>query len=117
MDDLFFANIGGYNSIEDFNAARRRSRDPASVYSGEEYKWQWSSNEARLKFKSLRFDSERAQLNIEYTIGFLILNRILSVMDTSYRYGKNQMIGRSIESAKLKVSPDGTPIISMSFIF
>lgn len=116
-DDLYFSNIGGYNSIDDFNAASRRSRDPASVYNGEEYNWIWSSNEARLKYKSLRFDSERAQLNIEYTIGFLILNRIISVMNTSYRYGKNQMIGRSIESAELKISPEGTPIVSMSFIF
>lgn len=116
-DNLFFANVGGYNSVEDYNAARRRSRDPANVYSGEEYDWHWNSNEARLKFRSLRFDSERAQLNIEYTIGFLILNRILSVMNTSYRYGKNQMIGRSIESAELKISPRGTPIVSMNFIF
>jgi len=116
-DDLFFANIGGYNSIGDYNAARRRSRDPAGVYRGEEYSWNWSSNEARLKYKSLRFDSERAQLNIEYTIGFLIVNRIISVMNTSYRYGKNQMIGRSIESAELMISPEGTPIVSMNFIF
>lgn len=116
-DDLFFANIGGYNSIDDYNAARKRSRDPAGVYRGEEYSWNWSSNEARLKYKSIRFDSERAQLNIEYTIGFLIVNRIISVMNTSYRYGKNQMIGRSIESAVLKVSPEGTPIVSMNFIF
>lgn len=116
-DDLFFANIGGYNTVEDFNAARRRSRDPASVYNLEGYNWNWSSNEARLRYKSLRFDSENAQLNIEYTIGFLILNRIISVMNTSYRYGRNQMIGRSIESAELKISPEGTPVVSMNFIF
>ena len=116
-DDLYFSNIGGYNSIDDFNAARRRSRDPSSVYNSEEYNWSWSTNEARLKYKELRFDSERAQLNIEYTIGFLILNRIISVINTSYRHGKNQMVGRSIESTELKISKEGTPMVSMNFRF
>jgi len=116
-DNLYFSNIGGYDSIEDFNSARRRSRDPSSVYDGREYHWSWSSDEARLKYKSLRFDSELAQQNIEYTIGFLILNRILSIMNTSYRYGKNQMIGRPIESAELKFSGEGIPVVSINFIF
>ena len=116
-DKLYFSNIGGYDNIEDFNSEMRRSRDPASVYSGEEYNWNWNSNEARLEYKSLRFDSERAQLNIEYTIGFLILNRIISVINTSYRYGKNQMVGRSIESAELKINREGTPMVSMNFRF
>lgn len=88
-NDQFYSDVSNYSDVDEFNAAIRRSRDPRSVYSAADEFWSWSSEEERLKFKSLKLESDTAGQNINRVIGGMIVNRILSVMNTIYRYNKS----------------------------
>ena len=90
-NDQFYSDVSNYSDVDEFNAAIRRSREPRSVYNRADEFWSWSSEEGRLKFKSLKFESDTAGQNVKRVIGGLIVNRIFSVMNTIYRYNKLNM--------------------------
>ena len=87
-NDQFYSDVSNYSDIDEFNAAIRRSREPESVYSGADERWSWRSEEERLKFKSLKLESDTAGQNLKRIIGAMLVNRIFSVMNTIYRYNK-----------------------------
>ena len=87
-DDQFYSDVSNYSDVDEFNAAIRRSREPRSVYNAADEFWSWSSEEERLKFKSLKLESDTAGQNVKRIIGGMIVNRIFSVMNTIYRYNR-----------------------------
>ena len=87
-NDQFYSDVSNFSDVDEFNAAVRRSRDPRSVYSAADEQWSWGSEEERLKFKSLKLESDTAGQNIKRIIGAMVVNRILSVMNTIYRYNR-----------------------------
>jgi len=87
-NDQFYSDVSNYSDVDEFNAAIRRSRDPRSVYNAADKFWSWSSEEKRLKFKSLKLESDTAGQNVKRIIGGMIINRIFSVMNTIYSYNK-----------------------------
>ncbi|MCH8271910.1 MAG: hypothetical protein IIB41_01530 [Candidatus Marinimicrobia bacterium] len=84
----FYSDVSNYSDVDEFNAAIRRSRQPRSVYDAADEFWSWSSEKERLKFKSLKLESDAAGQNVKRIIGGMIINRIFSVMNTVYRYNK-----------------------------
>ena len=87
-NDQFYSDVSNFSDVDEFNAAIRRSREPESVYNGADEQWSWSTEEERLKFKSLKLESDNAGQNIKRIIGAMLVNRIFSVMNTIYRYNK-----------------------------
>lgn len=87
-NDQFYSDVSNYSDVDEFNAAIRRSREPRSVYNAADEFWSWSSEGERLKFKSLKLESDTAGQNVKRIIGGMIVNRIFSVMNTIYRYNK-----------------------------
>ena len=87
-NDQFYSDVSNFSDVEEFNEAIRRSRDPRSVYDAADEYWRWSSEEERLKFKSLKLESDTAGQNIKRIIGAMVVNRIFSVMNTIYRYNR-----------------------------
>ena len=87
-NDQFYSDVSNFYDVDEFNAAIRRSREPESVYSGADEQWSGSTEEERLKFKSLKLESDNAGQNIKRIIGVMLVNRIFSVMNTVYRYNK-----------------------------
>ncbi|MCH7494578.1 MAG: hypothetical protein IH825_00595 [Candidatus Marinimicrobia bacterium] len=116
-NELYYANVGNYSDVYEYNSAERRSRNPAGTYDSQDYFWSWSSDETRLQYKSLRKDSELAGQNLQYTIVGLILNRLLSVMNTVYRYNKNVRMAMSIESGSVLIDRAGATKLSLSVRF
>ena len=90
-DDQFFVDIGDYDSIYDFNEDRQRERQTDKLYSLDgHYDWNWDSTSSRKKFRNTRIRRDRAKKIINFTIGGMVLNRLLSMIDAAYLYRENK---------------------------
>lgn len=78
-DDEYFANIGIYENIGDFNKDRELNRKFNEVYNEETHYWGWENNE-RKEYRNLWTSSENAKNNVRFAVGALILNRIVSAI-------------------------------------
>ena len=116
-DEVYYANVGNYSDVYEYNSAERRSRNPSGTYDSQDYFWSWSSDETRLQYKSLRKESELAGQNLQFTIVGLILNRLLSVMNTVYRHNKAERTAISIESGSVLIDRAGATKLSLSVRF
>jgi len=79
--DQFFADIGGYNSVEDFNTRQLLDRNFEGTYSTVTHYWKWRSAEKRKEYKSTWTSSESAFNNIKFVAGALVLNRVISMIN------------------------------------
>ena len=77
----YFANIGIYQSIDDYNAAMELNRDFEKTYNTTTYYWKWNDNEQRKTYRDLWSSSESAYTNVRFVVGALILNRLISAVN------------------------------------
>jgi hypothetical protein len=80
--DAFYADIGNYNSTEEYNAARLRERDYEALYTSSAYYWSWDTKANRLEYDDMRIDSKSAHNKIYFFLGAAALNRLISFIDT-----------------------------------
>jgi len=81
-DKAYFINIGNYNSIEEYNAAKLRQRNLPKYYRNvEKYYWKWESEGRRAKFDQLRISSDLANNHSTFVIGAIFANHIISAID------------------------------------
>lgn len=76
-DSEYFANIGVYENIEDYNKQRELNRKFDEVYNVNTHFWGWENNR-RKEYRNLWTSSENAKNNVRFAVGALILNRIVS---------------------------------------
>ena len=76
-DSEYFANIGVYENITDYNRDRELNRKFNEVYDEETHFWGWEDNK-RKEYRNLWTSSENAKNNVRFAVGALILNRIVS---------------------------------------
>lgn len=79
-DDAFFANIGIYENVEQFNTEQELNRDFDAVYNTESHYWAWNTETQRKDYRNLWTSSENAKNNVRFAVGALILNRIVSAI-------------------------------------
>lgn len=79
-DDTYFANIGIYENIDEFNRERELNRDFSEVYNTNTHYWNWTNSTKRKEYRSLWISSENAKNNVRFAAGALILNRIVSAI-------------------------------------
>ncbi len=80
-DDQFYADIGYYDDINQFNSEKELNRRFDETYNPETYYWQWDSDARRKEFRSIWLSSENAFNNIRFAVGALVLNRIISAIN------------------------------------
>ena len=80
-DEDYYANIGDYRTIEDYNREMDLQRDFSKVYSIQKYSWNWGTDERRKEYRNMWRSSEQAFNSIRFAVGALILNRIISVVN------------------------------------
>ena len=92
-DDKYWVDIGNYIDIENHNAEHLRWRSFDELYN-EKDGWEWDSETNMKRFEKMRIKSDFFSKNGEYIIGTIILNHILSTIDTLYLLNlkKNQNI-------------------------
>ncbi len=99
--DQFFADIGGYNSVDDFNNQQLLDRNFEGTYSTKTHYWKWQSAGKRKEYKSTWTSSESTFNNIKFVAGALILNRVISVINairivSAYNKSLNPEVGWNV---------------------
>ena len=107
---LFVVNLGHYNSLDDYNDTKQRQRLVDDKYEkGNNFNWQWDTSMNRIKFDNMRINSAISDKYAKFSVGGLILHRIISFFNVIYLERINSRI--SIEP---QLSPD---LNSMSMNF
>lgn len=77
-DEDFFANIGKYVDIDEYNHEKSLQREFNAIYNAETHYWNWGADDKRKEYRNLWLDSEHAYNNLRFIIGAMLLNRVIS---------------------------------------
>lgn len=80
-DELYYATIGDYISINDYNNEKALERRFDEMYNTEQFYWDWQNTSNRRTYRGLWTSSESAYNNLRFVAGALILNRVISVIN------------------------------------
>jgi len=80
-NDDYWATIGDYTDVNQFNTIQELNRDYNMVYSTETHYWKWENEVARKDYRSAWSSSEQAYNNVRFAVGALVLNRIVSAIN------------------------------------
>ncbi|MBI89166.1 MAG: hypothetical protein CMG60_03685 [Candidatus Marinimicrobia bacterium] len=79
----YWVDIGNYLNIEQHNAEHLRWREFDELYN-ENDRWQWNEYGNMQKFEEMRIKSDYLKKTGEYILGTIILNHIISGINTLY---------------------------------
>jgi len=82
-DDDYFATIGEYQNIEDYNDQKASERNFDQMYSTTTSFWKWQSNEDRRTYRSMWTSSEQTYNDLRFVVGAMILNRVVSAINAA----------------------------------
>ncbi len=80
-DADFYANIGVYLDINQYNRDKLLSRRFKELYEEDTHFWKWESNEQRREYREMWVSSETAVNNLRFIAGALVLNRLISAIN------------------------------------
>ncbi|MBA4407307.1 hypothetical protein C0389_08540 [bacterium] len=80
-DADYFANVGAYLSLDDYNTSMELNRRFESTYKASTHYWKWSGDDQRKEYRSMWTSSESAFTNVRFVVGALILNRVISAIN------------------------------------
>ena len=82
-DHKYWVDIGNYIDLEQHNSEHLRWRYLDEIYN-ETDSWDWDTKSNMKNFESMRIRSDMLAKTGEYIIGAIIMNHILSAIDTLY---------------------------------
>lgn len=77
----YFATIGDYFSIYEYNNDQALNRDFNKIYNTESQYWLWKNNAERKTYRNMWVSSEQTFNNLRFIVGALIVNRIASAIN------------------------------------
>ncbi|MCF6268868.1 MAG: hypothetical protein L3J41_04090 [Melioribacteraceae bacterium] len=80
-DDKYFANIGNYLDIYQYNHLKELDRNFNDVYNEQTHYWKWNGQAERKEYRKIWKSSETASNTTRFIVGALILNRVASVVN------------------------------------
>ena len=118
-DDTFRDMVGFYDDIEQYNTIGRVS-DPDRAYLSDtpENHWHWQSEEHRISYRVIKNRSREAERRVEFIIGAMIVNRVISIIDTvrDVKRQNKKLKNEVFSDNKLKYKIDVNPLSSNSQI-
>lgn len=105
-DEDYYANIGDYKSIEDFNREMDLQREFSKVYNVQNYFWNWGTDSRRKEYRDMWRSSEQAFNSIRFAVGALILNRLVSVINAVRLVSAHNKKVDQMNSVDLSFSPN-----------
>ncbi len=81
-DATYYATIGDYMNIDQYNNAQLLSGNYNQVYSNGYY-WKWQTDQQRVTYRNMWYSSEQARNNLRFVVGALIINRIISAINAA----------------------------------
>lgn len=98
--DSYFVDVGNYDTMDDYNAAKLRQRNLPAYYGDESFYWRWDSRPNRKKFEDLRQSAERAANRAMFVAGAIVANHLISAIDavwSVHSFNKHQRSGVGFE--------------------
>ena len=90
IDERYWTDIGNYNTNNDFDSEHLRMRDSKEgQWSEHPWDWQFDHNK-RKKFENMRIKSDKYFLVGKFLIGGIIINHIVSSINTLYIFRINE---------------------------
>lgn len=80
-DADFYATIGDYSNISQYNDEQALNRDFSAMYNVETHYWNWPTTEQRKTYRGMWTSSEQTFNDIRFVVGALIVNRIASAIN------------------------------------
>lgn len=88
-DDIYYVNIGNYDDIYQYNAAKLRQRNLNDYYRDvEAMYWKWDSAASKAQFDRIRLASERASNRATFMLGAIFANHLVSAIDAVWSVHK-----------------------------
>jgi hypothetical protein len=90
-DADYYANIGNYLNINDFNDDMAKQGQFSKMYNTNTHFWDWGTNNSRKSYREMWSSSENWNNNLRFVIGGMILNRLASAINAvrlTARYNK-----------------------------
>ncbi len=78
----YFATIGNYSNIDQYNTAQILSGNFKQIYDSQYY-WNWQSDVQRETYRNMWYASEQAHNNLSFVIGAMVINRIISAINAA----------------------------------
>ena len=83
-DDRYWTDIGNYNTNNDYDSEHLRMRD-SKEGQWSDHPWDWQSDHIkRKKFENMRIKSDKYSLVGKFLVGGVIMNHIISSINTLY---------------------------------
>jgi len=82
-DDDYYAEIGKYIDIDTYNNDKALNRELDAMYNTEQYFWKWDNQDERKEYRNMWLASERANNNVRFVVGGMIVNRIVSAINAA----------------------------------
>ncbi len=80
-NDSYWANIGVYLNIDNYNSTMDLQWQFDKVYPRDSFYWYWNSNSDRKTYRDMWVASERAKTSLNYVAGVMVLNRLVSAIN------------------------------------
>ncbi|MCF8262181.1 MAG: hypothetical protein K9J12_15510 [Melioribacteraceae bacterium] len=88
-DEIYFANVGAYLNIGQYNRELELAREFNDLYDENTHYWYWQSNGERREYREMWLSSESASNNIRFAVGALVLNRVVSMINSARLVNKH----------------------------
>jgi hypothetical protein len=77
-DGKFEVNIGNFMNTDQYNEQKLRNREFDLLYRSSDFHWEWRSVDDRVRFRSLRIQSEEWKQASRFVVAALVVNRVIS---------------------------------------
>lgn len=119
-DEDYYATIGEYLNIDQFNDEKAFERNFNEMYDTEKYFWKWNTSEERKNYRSMWVSSEQTFNNVRFVVGALLLNRVISAINavrlvSRYNNNINEELGWNV-SLGIQNYPDNSSSYNLNFI-
>ena len=100
-NDLYAANVGNYNSLQEYNEIKARDflyEDMYAIDGNIDYNWNWESRKERLKYDTWRNKSKNYSEIKGFLVAGMLLNRLISVIDVVILERRNKLTSEIIRN-------------------
>ncbi len=81
FNDDYYANIGNYSNITQYNNEKAANQQYNQLYDVNNDYWSWGTETARKEYRAMWVASQHANNNLRFVVGGMLLNRLFSIIN------------------------------------
>jgi len=119
-DEDYYATIGKYLSIDQYNDEKALERNFDEMYNTEKYFWKWKTSTEQKNYQGMWVSSEQTFNDVRFVVGALLLNRVISAINavrlvSRYNNNLSQEVGWNVTFG-VQSNPDNSSSYNINFI-